>query len=97
MLLDCFSNIKNLNTESKHDTNGGAWPQTMCPHTSKNRSNAPTKSFRTKQFCISSYTITKRPPKKRHGQWIKTELYASQFNVTYVLGLKSSIKKGHQP
>jgi hypothetical protein len=30
----CFSKA-NINVTSKHNTNGGRWPWTMCPHTSK--------------------------------------------------------------
>jgi hypothetical protein len=68
----------------------------QCAHIpQKKRSNAPTKSFRTILYKFIHHT--KKATKKRHGQWIKTEIYASQFNVTYVLGLKSSIKKGNQP
>jgi hypothetical protein len=40
----------------------------MCPHTSKKRSKPFAKSFGTKQYHKSSYTILKGPPKEKRGE-----------------------------
>ncbi len=94
MLLDYFSNAKNQDAKNKHDTKGGIWPQTMCPHTTKKRSKPLAKSFRTKQSHKSSYTVFEGPLKERRGEWAKVETNASWFKVTFVIKWKSSTKGG---
>jgi hypothetical protein len=64
----------------------------MCSHTSKKRSKPLTKTFGTKPFHKSSYTILEGPLEKRHGEQVKTKINASQFKITLVSGWKSSTK-----
>jgi hypothetical protein len=47
MLLDCFSNVRSHDVESKHNK-GGTWPWTMCPHTLKKKLKPLVESFGTK-------------------------------------------------
>ncbi len=83
----------NQDAKNKHDIEGGRWPQTMHPHTLKKRSKRFTKSFQTKHFHKSSYTIPKMPLKK-NGEQAKAKINASWSKVTSILGWKSLIKVG---
>ncbi len=93
MPSDCFSNVNSGDAESKCDTKGGTWPQTMCPHTSKKRSKPLVKSFGTKQSRKSSYTILEGPMEERCDEWTKLETNVSQSKVTSISGWKSSTKE----
>jgi hypothetical protein len=55
----------------------------MCPHTFK-KSKSLTKSYGTKQYHKSSYTIHERPPNEKHGEHTTTKKNASQFKITCV-------------
>jgi hypothetical protein len=50
----------------------------ICPHTSKKISKPLAKSFGTKQFHKSSYTIPKRLSNERCGECVKVEINAFQ-------------------
>jgi hypothetical protein len=50
----------------------------MCPHISKKTSKPLVKSFGTKQFHKSSYTIPKGLPNERCGECAKVEINVFQ-------------------
>ncbi len=93
MPLNYFSNTKSWDAENKHDTEGGTWPQAMCPHTLKKKPKPFAKSSKTKQSRKSSYTIPKGPL-KRQGERAKAKTNASQSKITSMSRWKSSTKGG---
>jgi hypothetical protein len=74
---NCLSNANSGDVERKYDIEGGIWPQTICPQTSKKRLKPFVKSFGTKQFCKSSYTIYQGPLEERCNERTKTETNVS--------------------
>jgi hypothetical protein len=89
-----FSDARNRDVKSKHNTQSGTWLQAMCIHTSKKRSKWFVESFGTKQSHKSPYTIPKRPQKKRCGERNKAEMNVSWSKVTSISWWKSSTKRG---
>jgi hypothetical protein len=69
----------------------------MCPHTLKFFLKPLAKSFGTKYFHKSSYTIFEGPPKERCGERTKTKINASQSKVTSISRWQSLMKGGNQP
>lgn len=94
MPLDYFSNARSRDAKNKHDIKGGTWLQTMYSHIFKNRSKQLTKSFRTKRFRKSLYTIIKTPLKTKDGEWAKAKINAYRSKVTSILGWKSLTEGG---
>jgi hypothetical protein len=64
----------------------GKWPWTMCPHTFLKKLKPLVKSSRIKQSHKSSYTILKRLPNERRGEWTKMKINASWSKTTFVFG-----------
>ncbi len=89
-----FSKANSNDATSRHDTDGGTWPWTMCLHISKKKSKPLAELLGTKQSCKSSYTILKGSLDEKHGECVKIKINASLSKTRSIFLWKSSIKGG---
>ncbi len=82
------------NATSMHDTNGGTWPQMMCPHIYFLKSKPLTKSSWIKQSRKSSYTILEGPSNERRDEHAKAKINVFLSKTKSIFGWKSSTKGG---
>jgi hypothetical protein len=89
MLPTCLFKTNSRDPTSRHDTDGGTWPQMMCLHISKKSSTPLTESSWTKQFHKSSYTILKGPLDEKRGKCVKVK------NMFFYPKQDSSLDENH--
>jgi len=94
MPLAYFSKTNNCDVTNMCDIVRATWPQTMCPHISKNILKPQrAKSSGTKKSCKNSYTIFEEPSDERRGECIRTKINASLSKTRSISRWKSSTNR----